>query len=86
MQTIRFMLRDVSKKVASFRRTDPAKLCGWAKNCHQCKNFQTFLDVGEFLAQFKGFKVGVAHPRCEIGSLSGSPSFGTLIKCVGGLV
>ena len=30
--------------------------------------------------------MGVAHPRGEIGSLSGSPSFGTLIKCVGGQV
>ena len=28
--------------------------------------------------------MGVAHPRCEIGSLSASLSFGTLIKCVGG--
>ena len=28
--------------------------------------------------------MGVSHPRCEIGSLSASPSFGTLIKCVGG--
>ena len=80
------MLRDVLKKVAGFRRSNPAKLCGQAKNCHQCKMFQNFLDVGVFLAQFEGFKVGVAHPRCEIGSLSGSPSFGTLIKCVGGLV
>ena len=30
--------------------------------------------------------MGVAHPRFEIGSLSGSPSFGTLIKCVDGQV
>ena len=28
----------------------------------------------------------VAHSRFEIGSLSASPSFGTLIKCVGGQV
>ena len=28
--------------------------------------------------------MGVVHPRCEIGSLSASPTFGTLIKCVGG--
>ena len=27
--------------------------------------------------------MGVAHPRCEISSLSASP-FGTLVKCVGG--
>ena len=27
--------------------------------------------------------MGVAHPRCEIGSLSGSPSLGTLIKVRG---
>ncbi len=32
------------------------------------------------------FKVGVAHPHDEIGSWSASPSFGTLIKCVGSLV
>ena len=30
--------------------------------------------------------MGVAHPRGEISNLSGSPSFGTLIKCVGGQV
>ena len=30
--------------------------------------------------------MGVTHPRFEIGSSSASPSFGTLIKCVGGQV
>ena len=30
--------------------------------------------------------MGVAHPRFEIGSLSASPSFGTIDKCVGGQV
>ena len=55
MQMIRYMLRDVLKKVAGFERADPAKLCGRAKNCHECKIFQNFLDVGVFLAQFEGF-------------------------------
>ena len=48
--------------------------------------FETFLMWACFWHSLKNFKVGVAHPRCEIGSLSTSPSFGTLIKCVGGLV
>ena len=30
--------------------------------------------------------MGVAHLCGEIGSVSASPSFGTLIMCVGGLV
>ena len=38
-----------------------------------------------FWHSLKDLKVGVVHPRCDIGSLSASPSFSTLIKCAGGV-
>ncbi len=47
---------------------------------------ETFLMWACFWHSLEDFKVGVAHPRGEIGRLSASPSFGTLIKCVGGQV
>ncbi len=66
MQMIQDILRDVRKKWPANGLPTP-QLCGWANNCHPRYFFQNFLDVGVFWHSLKDFKVGVAHPRDEIG-------------------
>ena len=58
---------------------------------HVCVNLlipidATFLMWACFWHSLRDLKVDVAHPHFEIGSLSTSSSFGTLIKCMGGQV
>ncbi len=67
MQMVQDTLRDVLKKqLASFRPVDPPKLC----NCRpRTFFFKTFWVWACFWHSLKDFKVGVAHPCGEIGTL-----------------
>ncbi len=63
----------------------PPNCVGWQKIVAQAHFFKTFFMWAWFWHSFKDIKVGVAHPRREIGRWSAS-LFGTPIKCVDGEV
>ncbi len=61
-------LRDVLKKWPANGPATPQNCVVGQKIVAHAHFFQNFLDVGVVLSFLKDFKVGVAHPRGEIGS------------------
>ena len=66
------MLRDVLKKVATFGPLTHQNCVVGQKIATHATVFEIFLMWACFWHSLKDFKVGVAHPRCKIGRLSGS--------------